>query len=641
MPAISPFLSSTDDSSDTRSSPPLSPIRQILPEPPGLPRRQAILVLPGQPIPIGRPYRTQPNGVLKMLTARKSVGSLPTLRLASRYLSDSSSRHSSGYAISDSSDDSLTSHSVGPSCKRCRSPADSVPSLTPASGSLASTRADLLPPLKRFRDSHLSETSIEEDIEVGTAEAEVDLELVIGDEIVVRDRVEIDAEECKADSSAEGTIEVGIDLMSAPAVDEESESARGDSSDSSSTRGDSVRLVEDMHIDLGDAVRDFYHHMSEIRIDGVVNRVDSLRLDKSRSQEEFCEVCKERNEVRRRLRRTMTITRFGMTPEAIEKLVTRRVEEALAAYEATRTANALEDESQSQNGSDGDNRNEENGNGGGDKNGNGNGNNGGNNDDGNENRDTNGRGDRPVAREYESVFHISKVKYATCTLLDSALTWWNSHNRTIGTIAAYALSWRELLKLMTEVYCPRNEIQKMETELWNLSVKNNDMATYTQRFQELTMMCTKMVPEEEDRVEKFIRGLPDNIQGNRGQMVHQRDVTCFECGAQGHYRKDCPKIKNHNRGNKARVPDHHGFQHYHGALLDITPSALDISYAVKLADGRTLETNTVLRGYTLGLLGHPFNINLMPIELGSFDVIIGMDWLAKNHAVIVYDEKIV
>ncbi|GJZ99947.1 putative reverse transcriptase domain-containing protein [Tanacetum coccineum] len=77
------------------------------------------------------------------------------------------------------------------------------------------------------------------------------------------------------------------------------------------------------------------------------------------------------------------------------------------------------------------------------------------------------------------------------------------------------------------------------------------------------------------------------------------------------------------------------------ALLGITPSALDVSYVVKLADERTLETNTMLRGCTLGLLGHPFNIDLMPIDLGSFNVIIGMDWLAKNHAVIVCDEKIV
>nr|GEU49269.1 putative reverse transcriptase domain-containing protein [Tanacetum cinerariifolium] len=76
-------------------------------------------------------------------------------------------------------------------------------------------------------------------------------------------------------------------------------------------------------------------------------------------------------------------------------------------------------------------------------------------------------------------------------------------------------------------------------------------------------------------------------------------------------------------------------------LLDITPSSLDVSYAVEPADLNFLETSIMLRGCTLGLLGHPFNIDRMPIDLGIFDVIIGMDWLAKNHAVIVYDEKIV
>ncbi|GKE61660.1 hypothetical protein Tco_1512027 [Tanacetum coccineum] len=71
----------------------------------------------------------------------------------------------------------------------------------------------------------------------------------------------------------------------------------------------------------------------------------------------------------------------------------------------------------------------------------------------------------------ETVFNISncppkyQVKYATCTMQDSALTWWNSHKRTIGVEAAYAINWVELMMLMTEVYCPRNEIQKMETEL--------------------------------------------------------------------------------------------------------------------------------------------------------------------------------
>nr|GEV89708.1 hypothetical protein [Tanacetum cinerariifolium] len=77
------------------------------------------------------------------------------------------------------------------------------------------------------------------------------------------------------------------------------------------------------------------------------------------------------------------------------------------------------------------------------------------------------------------------------------------------------------------------------------------------------------------------------------------------------------------------------------ALVDVIPSTLDVSYAVELADGRISKTNVILRGCTLGLLGHPFKIDLMPIELSSFDVIIGMEWLAKYHAVIICDKKIV
>ncbi|GKE88609.1 reverse transcriptase domain-containing protein [Tanacetum coccineum] len=202
----------------------------------------------------------------------------------------------------------------------------------------------------------------------------------------------------------------------------------------------------------------------------------------------------------------MTITRSGMTPEEIEELVNRRMEEALATYEEARAANALEAENQSQNDSDGDN-----GDGGNEDGGNGD---GGNRNGGNGNLNENDRGDRPVAREctyhdfmkcqplnfkgtegvvglirwfekMETVFHISnfpekyQVKYATCILLNNALTWWNSHKRTIGTEVAFDMSWRELVKLMTKAYCPRNEIQKMESELWNLNVKNNDLTAYT------------------------------------------------------------------------------------------------------------------------------------------------------------------
>ncbi|GJY14369.1 putative reverse transcriptase domain-containing protein, partial [Tanacetum coccineum] len=77
------------------------------------------------------------------------------------------------------------------------------------------------------------------------------------------------------------------------------------------------------------------------------------------------------------------------------------------------------------------------------------------------------------------------------------------------------------------------------------------------------------------------------------------------------------------------------------SLIDTVPSTLDHDYDVKLVDRKIIGVNTIIRGCPLNFLNHPFNINLMPIELSSFDIIIGMDWLTKYHAVIVCDEKIV
>ncbi|GKB43223.1 putative reverse transcriptase domain-containing protein [Tanacetum coccineum] len=75
--------------------------------------------------------------------------------------------------------------------------------------------------------------------------------------------------------------------------------------------------------------------------------------------------------------------------------------------------------------------------------------------------------------------------------------------------------------------------------------------------------------------------------------------------------------------------------------IDITPTELDHYYDVELADGRIIRLNTILRGCTLNIMNHPFNIHLMPVELGSFNIIIGMDWLVKYQAIIVCAEKIV
>ncbi|GJY13480.1 putative reverse transcriptase domain-containing protein [Tanacetum coccineum] len=107
----------------------------------------------------------------------------------------------------------------------------------------------------------------------------------------------------------------------------------------------------------------------------------------------------------------------------------------------------------------------------------------------------------------------NQVKFATCTLLGAALTWWNGQIRTLGP-EAYAMTWEVLKKKMTDKYCPQGEIKKLEIELWNLKVKGNDVPAYTERFQELTLICTKFVANETEKVDKYISGLPDNIYGN-------------------------------------------------------------------------------------------------------------------------------
>ncbi|GKB35146.1 putative reverse transcriptase domain-containing protein [Tanacetum coccineum] len=97
----------------------------------------------------------------------------------------------------------------------------------------------------------------------------------------------------------------------------------------------------------------------------------------------------------------------------------------------------------------------------------------------------------------ESVFNIcgcaieNQVKFATCTLLGVALTWWNGQIRTLGP-EAYAITWEVLKKKMTDKYCPHGEINKLEIKLWNL----------------------KFVANETEKVDKYISGLPDNIYGN-------------------------------------------------------------------------------------------------------------------------------
>ncbi|GJV50980.1 putative reverse transcriptase domain-containing protein [Tanacetum coccineum] len=342
----------------------------------------------------------------------------------------------------------------------------------------------------------------------------------------------------------------------------------------------------------------------------------------------------------------------------------------------------------------------------------------------------------------ESQFGISnvtecgRVKFASSTLLDGALTWWNV-----------------------------NEIKQMENELWNLKVKGTNLIAYNQRFQELILLCPEMVPNADRLLERYIEGLPLNIKGNvtsskpvdlheaidmaQGLMYqvvqelgensgdkrkwngnhynpnntnntsnlnpNKRPETArvFSAG-QGHKAKDCrapPRLANQrrpgsqggqgsnpqnpqnnqrqNQGNpkgsnqaststqggrrapgrvyslcaEAAVKDNNvvngtflinnvyasvlfdtgadrSFVSYaFSKYIDIPPTTLDTNYSVELADGKSLTTNTILRGCTLNLQNHLFKIDLLPIELGSFDVIVGMDWMAEHRAEVVCYEK--
>nr|GEV80809.1 hypothetical protein [Tanacetum cinerariifolium] len=308
-----------------------------------------------------------------------------------------------------------------------------------------------------------------------------------------------------------------------------------------------------------------------------------------------------------------TRSRASMTHKEVEELVARRVAGEIEAREAARNLETLNENGDEQEGENG-------GNGG-----NGNGDNEGNENGGNPHTFLGTKGVVGLARWFEKmkiVFNISncllkyQVKYATCTLQDSALTWWNSHKRTIGVDSAYSMKWAGLMKLMIEVYCLRNE--------------------------ELILMCTRMVPDEEDRVERFIGGLPDNIQRNvmamnparlqdtiriANQFMDKKLQGYAVRSAENKRRmKDCPKMKSQNRGNQTRNKTGNKTRGN-----EVTATA----YAIG-GGGTNRNSNVVM-----GLLGHPFNIDLMPVEVGSFDVIIGMDWFAKYQALIVCDEKVV
>ncbi|GKD38418.1 putative reverse transcriptase domain-containing protein [Tanacetum coccineum] len=177
-------------------------------------------------------------------------------------------------------------------------------------------------------------------------------------------------------------------------------------------------------------------------------------------------------------------------------------------------------------------------------------------------------------KKIESGFRISncpldsQVKFVAYTLLDGALTWWNSHVQTVGIDEAYEMSWKDLMKLMIEVYCPRNEIQKLEKEDEKIermasSLMDQKVRTYAARSAEnkrkLDSQCIVKCNNYK-KVGHMAKDCKDAVvtQAPRAPVPNQRVVTCFGCGGQGHYKSDCPKMKSQNRGNKSGNPEARG-----------------------------------------------------------------------------------
>ncbi|GJX03237.1 putative reverse transcriptase domain-containing protein [Tanacetum coccineum] len=121
----------------------------------------------------------------------------------------------------------------------------------------------------------------------------------------------------------------------------------------------------------------------------------------------------------------------------------------------------------------------------------------------------------------ESVFSISnctaasQVKFAERMETVFRISNCSVENQVkFSTYVAYSMTWVDLRKKMTDKYCPRNEMKKLEAELWNLKVIGTDVVKYNQRFQELALLCVRMFPEESDKIERYVGGLPDMIHGN-------------------------------------------------------------------------------------------------------------------------------
>ncbi|GJZ67431.1 reverse transcriptase domain-containing protein [Tanacetum coccineum] len=246
---------------------------------------------------------------------------------------------------------------------------------------------------------------------------------------------------------------------------------------------------------------------------------------------------------------------------------------------------------------------------------------------------------------YKRVYELANLYNLSTEGAVGLIRWFERTESPIGIEEAYKIHWSELKKLLIKKYCPRTEVKKMEDGFYNLTVKGND--------------------PQELRLEDSRNCIEGNVTASKPQTLEEAITITQKLMDQ------CPKANNNAHGRAYLLRDKNAHQdpnvvtgmlllNQHlarvlfdsgvdksfvsislASMLNIPPITLDTTYDIEMADGNLVGTNTVIQGCTLILLNQPFKIDLMLIKLGSFDVVIGMDWLSKYHARIICDEKVV
>nr|GEW60225.1 hypothetical protein [Tanacetum cinerariifolium] len=258
-----------------------------------------------------------------------------------------------------------------------------------------------------------------------------------------------------------------------------------------------------------------------------------------------------------------------------------------------------------------------------------------------------------------------KVKFAAATLEGPALTWWKTKVATMGLENVNQMPWTKMKQLMTVEFCPIEEVQRIEHELWNLKVKEYNVLTYTKRFNEVALMCPRMVEPERVKVDTYIRGLTNNIKGEVtsskavdlnevctikchkcGKVGHkvryckEKSVamganaqpiwTCYDCGEQGPTKNRCRK-----KVKKKEVREVHGRDY---AIKDAEPQGLNVltgtillnkHYAFVLFDSGSERSFVDTRFSTM--------LDIDPIKIGtSYEVELAD---GRHNSIIICGEK--